>query len=304
MDYNNAKNILMLPDNFDEKIIKKKYRILALKYHPDKNNNDPKCSAKFIEIHQAYEFLMDKNNYQYSKDDNNTYDSIFKTFIQSLFDGNKESEILIRIVEHIVFNYETFIIDSIGKELLSKLDNETVIYVYDILCKYQLLLKISKDSLDVIHNMINERIKEDMVIVLNPSIKDLLEDNIYVLEYENDTFYIPLWHNELRYDIINNNTNKKNTLTVLCNPELPSDIELNSNGDIDIIIREKIETVLSNKGIYYDLNNKVYFINSYELKIQKYQYYTKKNIGVAEINNENIYDNNLRRNINFLIELY
>ena len=43
--------------DFDE--IKSKYRKLAMKYHPDRNQGDKKAEEKFKEISEAYEILSD-----------------------------------------------------------------------------------------------------------------------------------------------------------------------------------------------------------------------------------------------------
>src|SRR3979409_227335 len=41
--------------------IKRSYRQLAVKYHPDKNPDDPGAEEKFKEIGEAYDVLMDED---------------------------------------------------------------------------------------------------------------------------------------------------------------------------------------------------------------------------------------------------
>jgi molecular chaperone DnaJ len=54
---NDYYSVLGVDKNADSATIKKKYRELALIYHPDKNNGDPKSEARFKEISEAYDIL-------------------------------------------------------------------------------------------------------------------------------------------------------------------------------------------------------------------------------------------------------
>jgi molecular chaperone DnaJ len=53
--------ILGITKSADDKEIKKAYRKMAIKYHPDKNPDDSTAEAKFKEAAEAYEVLSDPN---------------------------------------------------------------------------------------------------------------------------------------------------------------------------------------------------------------------------------------------------
>lgn len=59
MEYKDYYKILGVGRKATQDEIKKKYRKLASKYHPDKNPDDPEAEKKFKELGEAYEVLKD-----------------------------------------------------------------------------------------------------------------------------------------------------------------------------------------------------------------------------------------------------
>jgi curved DNA-binding protein len=59
MEYKDYYKILGVDRNASQEEIKKKYRKLAAKYHPDKNPDDPTAEKKFTDLGEAYEVLKD-----------------------------------------------------------------------------------------------------------------------------------------------------------------------------------------------------------------------------------------------------
>lgn len=54
--------VLGLSKSADSADIKRRFRQLAKKYHPDQNKDDPKAQEKFAEVNQAYEVLGEDEN--------------------------------------------------------------------------------------------------------------------------------------------------------------------------------------------------------------------------------------------------
>lgn len=59
MDYKDYYKILGVERNASEDDIRKAYRKLAMKYHPDRNPNDKQAEEHFKEINEAYQVLSD-----------------------------------------------------------------------------------------------------------------------------------------------------------------------------------------------------------------------------------------------------
>lgn len=57
----NLYNILGISKDASDTEIKKAYRKMAIKYHPDKNQGDSEAEAKFKDVAEAYEILSDSN---------------------------------------------------------------------------------------------------------------------------------------------------------------------------------------------------------------------------------------------------
>ena len=73
MDYY---KILEVSENADILKIKKQYRKLARKYHPDRNAGDERAAKKFREITEAYEVLSNgekRKEYDYKRENENNH---------------------------------------------------------------------------------------------------------------------------------------------------------------------------------------------------------------------------------------
>ena len=72
--------------------------------------------------------------------------------------------------------------------------------IYCFLSQNKDLFYFDESQLQEFKNVIKEKMKNNNIILLNPCIDDLFQDNIYKLEINDETHYIPLWHDEVVID--------------------------------------------------------------------------------------------------------
>jgi hypothetical protein len=278
--------------------LKKKYHKLCLKWHPDKNTqNIQESTEKFREINDSYVYLLkqifDENSNTFddkSISDNFLYQSILIKFLKLIITG----EYSLNFFQEIILN-----INILSISIFENIDVRTAIDLYNLLCKYREIFHISNEALLYVSLLIKEKYKNDKIIILRSTIDDLWQNNIYKLNYEDECYLVPLWHNELYFE--------KNNIIILCHPSLPEDIKLDENNNIivnvKISIKEELSQLLLNDNYkIVSIGYKNFSIPLDKLFMRKYQIYEFKGQGISRIVENDIYNTKIKSK--FIIKIY
>ena len=287
--------------------VKRKYHKMALKCHPDKNGNTKEATQRFQRITNAYNYLItelelksefneykneDQDDICDTKDkdkDSQLYTSLLSMFLAGILkvDTNKMPDLLVRIVKDIVLNGTKVI----STKIIDDLDKDKSLELYNFLNKYKHILYITSETLGFVSSLIKEKYKNDRVYILNPSIDDLLDNNIYKLYVDEQLYLAPLWHNELYFE-----DPDKNDIIVLCVPQLPEDITIDENNNIhcNLLVAFEKEMFLNQNLNHHVLNvnigKHIFNIPFDKLYMKKEQKYVIKGEGISHIFENDIYN--------------
>ena len=261
----------------DEKKLKKIYYTEALRYHPDKYPDD---GEKFKQIKAAYDYLRKYMNIDI-EESTNDYMGILNKFIK-LFspETNWNSLFMDTTFTGILQDCE-----KISLNIFDNISKERSIEVYQFLSKHNKLFKISNDLLEKMREKVQKKMKNDNLVILNPKINDLLEDRIYILRIKDKCYYIPLWCNEVIYEV-----EEDEDLIVKCVCELDKNISIDKNNNIIYHFFGKVQDVFREKSILIKLGKRDFKIPAEELSIKKNQMYVLKNQGMLRVDKSDIYN--------------
>lgn len=314
MNFKKARELLEIQNGFSLHELKKKYHMKALKTHPDKCIDDPHATEKFKEVNDAYEYLLTylsvsgeniAEESSVNETTSNSYNDLLFRFL------NIDNNTIHKLVTKITQGY-----NNVTVSMFQNMEKDKSIELYNFIVKYKEILHIDDENIEKIKMIIKEKVKNDNIYILNPSIEDLFNHRIFKLKHNNDIFYVPLWHSELQYscksvtkkcdndtdngnnngnnnneeDYVTNKNNQHNTnndennqdINVICVPELDENIKIDENNNVHIRVNVLLDGILTKETVdIYICDLEIQ--NSRTNKIEKIQKIIKINVSDLKI---------------------
>ena len=299
--------------------IKTQYKIFALKYHPDKNK-DSDATERFQQIREAYEYLTkyhsntdsgSSSDYGGSSSDYGSptdygspsdygsptdYKTMIGSFLSSVFFQQTDSETDIKTeLCRLVVSKILGLCEKRALEYIEKIDRTTLGKIYVILEKYRDAFHISDAVMERILEILS---KKTECVLLNPFLDDLMDDNLYKITENGQTFIVPLWHHELVYD------NSGEDFMVRCCPVLPEHMEMDEDNNIYVYLTYSLSELWVKDTITVPFGKTTLECKTNQLYISNQpQTIRLRNRGISHIHPTSMFDNSVRKDVLLVIQI-
>ena len=269
--------------NISQDEIKKRYHKMALQYHPDKNGGSDDSKQRFQLIQEAFEVLTQQSNNNFpnssSYQNHSDYNVLFQVFLDSFMKTQNVPDI--SVIKEIVLNG----CKVLSMKLFENMNKDISINTLSFLCKHKDILHIDEDTIEAVKHIITKKYENDQVFILNPTLDDMLSSNVYKLNVNEKTYFVPLWHSETYFDT----PDKKGEIIVKCIPTLPDNVDIDQDNTLHVhIIRKFSVNMFSDIDIPFSIGK--HNFNIPQLLFKQTHTYCLKNQGIAPINTQDIYD--------------
>lgn len=283
--------------SFDDNMLKKQYHKMALRYHPDKCGNLPSATFRFQQTQSAYHYLL---NFINNKDSFSSFESpeeeinyyeILTSFIKHVSTCPSESDQLFTsIVKEILTGF-----NHISIAIFDAVDKEVALEIYGFLVKHQQTIRVNSITLEKVRDILLKKYQNTHLITINPRISDMFSSNVYKLVYKEETYYIPMWHEEVHYDCLNNLPNE---LIIKCIPELPENITLDDQNNILVVLNVSLKEIDLKTGVIpFSIDDYTFTVPCGSLFIKPIQRYIMKHAGIPRIDETNMYNDSIKSDI-------
>ena len=291
MKYQKALEVLEFTNNeqITMDMVKKRYRKLAVQYHPDKNKNSETSKEVFQQLGDAYTTIQSAlngngNDVPASNEDSaktsppSDYASMLNLFMEGLMKTDNIHFTQV-IKELVLTGYE-----KLSVTLFEKIDKHSALEILAFLNKYKHILHVSDNIIDQVNDIIKQKFEHAQVYILNPSLHDMMVNNIYKLHVDDDTYFVPLWHSEVYFD----GKEQDRDIIVKCIPDLPDNVFIDDGNVIHITLRKPFRVeYFDTKNVEVEVANEKFQLNNLVLK-RTHTYYVP-NVGLSDINEKDIY---------------
>ena len=322
MKYEEACSILEVDcdKNYVESEIKRQYKLMSLKYHPDKNSALDAC-FKFHQVNEAYITLLEYIKQgrpgdidDSSDDDYESVDVSGTSYTNPLWDSIYDT-IYKEILE--LYNSNTWnIIESIDKTLLLKL--------YSFLCKNRkrfphwgnVILHHIGLFLKITLKPMNEPLHNVKRYIIYPTLNDLLACNLYkhientsrddMDETKKETFLVPCWMEESVFDFGEDG----DEIIVNCIPVFPKDVWMDEQRNIHKFVQLSLSDLwnipeeVDNVGSFdIAVGSLILSVRKDELLLLQNQVLIRRGCGIPIVNTTDVFDISKKSNVMIHIQI-
>jgi hypothetical protein len=172
--------------------------------------------------------------------------------------------------------------------ILEKIDKNKIYKVKKFLEQYGDVVHVPASFMETIDEILATKILEStqqgQCIVLNPFLEDLMECQLFRLREHGCEYLIPLWHDELVYDVSGAD------MIVHCVPILDECVEIDEKNNIHIWKQYILKDMWERGVIEFDVGSKTMVVPISQLKMEADQIYVLHEAGIPRPNMHDIYN--------------
>ena len=278
MNYRRAFKVLEIEEHYADKnrttieIVRKQYKMLALKWHPDRNKA-PDAAERYREIKDAHDFLIEGTN-------GSCFDSFitpsYKNVASNFFETLYNNEHFQRRIFHPLLMKVTTLCEEKALSFILRLDADRATKLLTMIETWKTVLHFS----DAFFDKVRGHIEGAQHIVLNPNIDDLMQSNVYRLS---EGIIAPLWHPLLEYE--------KEGIIVHCLPELPENMWIDDDDEntLNVEITETVENIWKMGHLEISIGAEKKRIELSNLKLKQSQIVELKGEGIPIPHTDNVF---------------